>query len=173
MKMPSLQRCTCGAVLAVGVVALIIGIILTAGGALMPGTIMDAVEDDQFPVLPHTGNGQITMAADNIIDTHSEVKDSADAIREARWESSLNNPFINARTLDISGQTTVDVVNQEMEFPVSEINLMLGEVVFNMADMGIGIAQIILFVGIACLVMGLGLILAAIMLNKTHAALSC
>jgi len=171
--MPSLQRCSCGAVLAVGVVALIIGIILTVGGALMPGTIMDTVEEDQFPVLTHTGNAQVTMAMNNIIDTHSEVTDSADAIKEARWEASENNPMINAHTLDISGQTTVNVVNQGYEFPVSEINLMLGEVVFNMADMGIQIARIILFVGIGLLVMGLGLIVSAIMLNKTHSALTC
>ena len=173
MKMPSLQRCSCGAVLAVGVLALIIGIVLSVGGALMPGTITDTVEDDQFPVLTHTGNAQITMASDNIIDTRSEVQDSADAIKEARWEASLNNPMISARTLDISGQTTVDVVNQGMEFPVSEINLMLGEVIFNMADMGLDLAQVILFIGIACLVMGLGLIVAAVMLNKTHSALTC
>ena len=172
MKKPSLQKCSCVTVLSVGLIALVLGIFLTVGGALMPNTIMDSVKDDQFPVLTHTGYGQITMAADDIIDSRGEVQDSADAIKKARWESSQANPMIAANTLDISGQTTVDVVNQGFEFPVSEINLMLGEVVFNMADMGMGIAQVILFVGIACIVIGLGLILAGFTLNKAQTSMA-
>ncbi|MDD5093668.1 MAG: hypothetical protein PHV74_04705 [Dehalococcoidia bacterium] len=167
MKTLGQQRWISLAVMAMGLVTLVLGIFLTVGGIMMPGSIMDDVKDEQFPVLTHTGTAQVTMSMDNIISSQGELKDSAEAIRDARWEASMANPYIGAHTLDISGQTTMDVMQGGQKIPVSEINMMLGETVFNLANMGIGLSQIVLFVGIASILSGLCLVLLGFFLNKT------
>lgn len=164
--MQSLKRWMGVITLVLGIVVLVFGILLTIGAASMPGTVVATVEDESFPVIEHTGKAQVTMT-NNVIDSADEITDSAEAIRDARWEASNANPAIGMNTPDLTGATTVEVVLAPgVSVPVSQINMMVGETVLASAAGAIATGGVILYIGIATILAGIALILAGFTLHK-------
>ncbi len=136
-----------------GIIALIVGIALIAGAAGLNGQVMDAVKDESLPVLTYAG-GELTPHPDNLIDTPSEISDSAEAIKDWRWNVGKAYPLV----------TPPGEVNPAVS--QNWFNFLTAESVLNSATTGLALGQVVNFSGIALLFAGIALILCGIVMNK-------
>ena len=147
-------------VLALGVVGLAFGILLIVAAGSAQGEVIKRVKDEHFPVITHTGEKELTMTAE-IIDTAEEIENTAEAIRDARWQAGI--------PADLTGTITVNMVTPMGTVPVSQVNCVVGESLFNSALGSLALAGLVRYIGIATLILGIALILAGFLLYRVIA----
>ena len=141
-----------------GVVGLVFGILLIVIGNAIAADAMDATRDEQFPTVISEGK-TLLLDFQNPIDTSKEIKNSADAMKSARWAS--------GKPVDITGRTMVNVRTPGGDQPVvSQMNDLTGEIILNSAEAGLGIANLVRILGIVAIILAVALTLAGVALHR-------